>query len=87
VLSTTDANKQSSWEATTVGFSLISLVFSILEITKYISETLTPFFLLCSQVVKLTLFLAVLGLDVTEFIARVDGPYTTIGLAIDCAQM
>ncbi|KAK4231956.1 hypothetical protein QBC38DRAFT_178534 [Podospora fimiseda] len=75
------------WEATNVGFNLISLILTILEIARYLTERLTPFLLLGTQIVKITLSLAVLGLDVVAHLRSMDGFYATIGLSLDCGLL
>ncbi len=48
------------------------------------SETLTPFFMVCTHVTKLTLELAVLALDIVVYTTQSEGQWSQIGLAIDC---
>jgi hypothetical protein len=43
--------------------------------------------MICSQVIKLTLAVAVLALDIVAFLQRMDGHYSTIGLALDCGLL
>ncbi|KAK4160114.1 hypothetical protein QBC43DRAFT_347507 [Cladorrhinum sp. PSN259] len=75
------------WEATNVGFNLISMVLTLLEIARHLTERLTPFLLLSSQIIKITLSLAVLGLDVVAHLRSMDGVYATIGLSLDCGLL
>ncbi|KAK4463329.1 hypothetical protein QBC42DRAFT_69641 [Cladorrhinum samala] len=75
------------WEATNVGFNLISLVLTLLEIARYATERLTPFLMLSTHIIKLTLSLAVLGLDVVAHLRSMDGFYATIGLSLDCGLL
>ncbi|KAK4242878.1 hypothetical protein C8A03DRAFT_10957 [Achaetomium macrosporum] len=72
------------WEATNVGFNVIALILTILEIARKATERLTPFMMVCTQVVKLTLAFAVLALDIVAYLRRMDGHYSTIGLSLDC---
>lgn len=76
-----------SWEVTNFAFSVIALVLSIFEMTSLRSGMLTPFFMLCSHLIKLTLFLGILGLDVAAVASRIDGLTPAIGLAFGCLQM
>ncbi len=76
-----------SWEATNIGFSVVSLLLSIVEISKYAAEALTPFFLLSSQVVKITLAVAELALDIVVYQMQSDRNYSIVGLALDCAML
>ncbi|KAK5662573.1 hypothetical protein OQA88_8486 [Cercophora sp. LCS_1] len=73
------------WESTNVGFSTLALICTIIEISKMATETLTPFAMLCTHVLKLTLAFAMLSLDITVHIQGVDHNYSIVGLALDCA--
>jgi hypothetical protein len=75
---------ESSWESTNVGFSTIALVCTILEIAKLATEKLTPFAMLVSCVIKQTLALAMLSLDITAHITQIDYEYAIVGLSLDC---
>ncbi|KAH6847365.1 hypothetical protein B0I37DRAFT_445627 [Chaetomium sp. MPI-CAGE-AT-0009] len=75
------------WEATNVGFNLIALLLTILEIARKATERLTPFMMVCSHVIKLTLAFGVLGLDIVAYLQRIDGHYSTIGLSLDCGLL
>ncbi|GAB1317598.1 Transmembrane protein [Madurella fahalii] len=75
------------WEATNVGFNLISLVLNFIEIARKATERLTPFLMLCTHVIKLTLAFAVLALDIVAYLQRMDGHYSTIGLSLDCGLL
>ncbi|KAL2137129.1 hypothetical protein VTI74DRAFT_8761 [Chaetomium olivicolor] len=75
------------WEATNVGFNLIALVLNILEIARKATERLTPFLMVCTHVIKLTLSFAVLALDIVAYLQRMDGYYSTIGLSLDCGLL
>ncbi|KAK3496390.1 hypothetical protein B0T13DRAFT_285346 [Neurospora crassa] len=72
------------WESTQVGFSIISVALTIAEMWKARSETLTPFFMLCTHLVKYTLASGMLGLDATVYVKYPDHHYSTVGLALDC---
>ncbi|KAK4042979.1 hypothetical protein C8A01DRAFT_32923 [Parachaetomium inaequale] len=72
------------WEATNVGFNLIALVLNIVEIARKATERLTPFTMVFTHVLKLTLAFAVLALDIVAYLQRMDGHYSTIGLSLDC---
>ncbi|KAK0611583.1 hypothetical protein B0T14DRAFT_331928 [Immersiella caudata] len=72
------------WESTNVAFSTLALVLTIVEIAKLATESLTPFAMVCTHVLKLTLAFAMLGLDITVYLSRTDHQYSIIGLALDC---
>ncbi|KAK3384949.1 hypothetical protein B0H63DRAFT_174396 [Podospora didyma] len=75
------------WEGTNVGFNLVSLVLNIMEISKQATERLTPFFMLATHAIKLTLAFAILGLDVVVYIQHTDAHYSIIALALDCGLL
>ncbi|KAK4203574.1 hypothetical protein QBC40DRAFT_316291 [Triangularia verruculosa] len=75
------------WEATNVGFNLLSLLLTILELARYLTERLTPFLLVSTNLIKLTLSFAVLGLDIVAHLQKMDGYYSTIGLSLDCGLL
>ncbi|KAK3391427.1 hypothetical protein B0T20DRAFT_456623 [Sordaria brevicollis] len=72
------------WESTQVGFSSISIALTVAEIWKARSETLTPFFMLCIQIIKTALASGMLGLDAAVQIKYSERHYTIVGLALDC---
>ncbi|KAM7204588.1 hypothetical protein V8F33_001552 [Rhypophila sp. PSN 637] len=75
------------WEATNVGFSTISLVLTIIEISRLATDILTPFLMLCTHIIKLVLSLAILGLDITVYLQRTDRHYSIVALALDCGLL
>ncbi|KAH6615678.1 hypothetical protein B0J18DRAFT_287604 [Chaetomium sp. MPI-SDFR-AT-0129] len=75
------------WEATNVGFNLITLILTIVEIARKATERLTPFMMVSTQIMKLTLAFAVLALDIVAYLQRMDGYYSTIGLSLDCGLL
>lgn len=73
------------WESTNVAFSTLALVCTLIEIAKTAAETLTPFAMVCTHTLKLTLALAMLALDIVVHIQGLDHEYSSVGLALDCA--
>lgn len=73
------------WESTNVAFSTLALVCTLIEIAKTAAETLTPFAMVCTHILKLTLALAMLALDIVVHIQGLDHEYSSVGLALDCA--
>jgi hypothetical protein len=51
-----------SWEASNVACNLVALILNMIEVARLATERLTPFLMVCSHVIKLTLGLAVLAL-------------------------
>lgn len=72
---------------TNVTFSLLALILTILEITKTAGEVLTPFFMLGTHAIKLTLVFVNLALDIVVYQQRSDKNYSIVGLAIDCGLL
>ncbi|KAK3347907.1 hypothetical protein B0H65DRAFT_158689 [Neurospora tetraspora] len=72
------------WESTQVGFSFISATLTVAEVWKARSETLTPFFMLCTNLIKSTLASGMLGLDATVYVQYSNHHYSVVGLALDC---
>ncbi|KAJ9148498.1 hypothetical protein NKR23_g4793 [Pleurostoma richardsiae] len=72
------------WECVNIGFSLLSLILTILEIARVTSERLTPMTMLFTHIIKLTCSFAILALDIVVYTARSEGHWSAVGLAIDC---
>ena len=70
-----------------MGLSTLSLILTAVEISKLVAETLTPFAMVFTNVLKLTCAAAILGLDVVVYLSRTDGHWSLIGLVIDCALL
>jgi hypothetical protein len=43
--------------------------------------------MICTHIIKLTLALAVLALDIVAYLQGMDGHYSTIGLSLDCGLL
>ncbi|KAL2268399.1 hypothetical protein VTJ83DRAFT_3245 [Remersonia thermophila] len=71
------------WEASNVACNAIALVLNCLEIARLATERLTPFFMVCTHVIKFTLALAVLSLDITAYTRGIDGIYPSLGMGLD----
>lgn len=75
------------WEATNVGLSLLCVILTGLEVHRLVAETLTPFFLLACNVLKMTGAFSILALDIVVYTQRSEGNWSTIGLALDAAAL
>ncbi|EPE05226.1 hypothetical protein F503_03831 [Ophiostoma piceae UAMH 11346] len=75
------------WESTNVGLGLLCIVLTGLEVHRLVAETLTPFFLLACNVLKMTGASAILALDIVVYTQRSEGDWSTIGLALDAAAL
>ncbi|KAH8735220.1 hypothetical protein BGZ61DRAFT_528426 [Ilyonectria robusta] len=71
------------WEATNVGLAFVASVCTFYEIAKYSAESLTPWTMLFTHVMKLTCASAILALDVVVYVQRHDRHYSLIGLGLD----
>ncbi|KAL0939512.1 uncharacterized protein CTRU02_206122 [Colletotrichum truncatum] len=72
------------WESVNIGFSLICLVSTFYEVSRLAAETLTPWTMLFTHVLKFVCSLATLALDIVVFVQRKDSHYSVIGLSLDC---
>ncbi|KAK2057992.1 hypothetical protein LY76DRAFT_74417 [Colletotrichum caudatum] len=72
------------WESVNIGFSLICLISTVYEISKLAAETLTPWTMLFTHVLKIVCSLATLALDIVVFLQRTDSHYAVVGLVLDC---
>lgn len=63
--------------------SFVVALCTIFEIGKYFSESLTPWTMLFTHVVKLACASAILALDVVIYVQRDDSHYSLIGLGMD----
>lgn len=68
-----------------MGLSTVCLILTTIEISKLAAESLTPFVMVFTHVLKTTCTLAILGLDIVVYIWRTDGHWSLTGLVIDCA--
>jgi len=75
------------WESTNIGLGLLCLILTIVELAKLASETLTPWTMLFTHVLKILCSTAILVLDILIYMQRTDGYYSLIGLVIDCVLM
>lgn len=71
------------WEATNIALSFVVALCTIFEIGRYFSESLTPWTMLFTHVVKLACASAILALDVVVYVQRDDSHYSLIGLGMD----
>ncbi|KAF6801050.1 hypothetical protein CSOJ01_12052 [Colletotrichum sojae] len=72
------------WESVNIGFSLVCLLSTIYEVYRLASETLTPWTMIFTHVLKVTCSTATLALDVVVFVQRKDSHYSVVGLGLDC---
>ncbi|KFA62026.1 hypothetical protein S40285_02119 [Stachybotrys chlorohalonatus IBT 40285] len=73
------------WEVTNVGLSLVASICTFFEIYRYFAESLTPWTMLFTHVIKLTCAVAIMVLDIIVYTQRHDRHYSLIGLGIDAA--
>ncbi|KAL6870501.1 hypothetical protein J3F83DRAFT_736549 [Trichoderma novae-zelandiae] len=75
------------WEGTNVALSSVVAFCTIFEIARYFAESLTPWTMLFTHVVKLACASAILALDVVIYVQRSDSHYSLIGLGMDALLM
>jgi len=71
------------WEATNIAMSFIIAICTFFEVARYFAESLTPWTMLFTHVVKLTCASAILALDVVIYVQRSDAHYSLVGLGMD----
>ncbi|KAL7918214.1 hypothetical protein ACQKWADRAFT_324009 [Trichoderma austrokoningii] len=71
------------WEATNIAMSFVVALCTFFEIGRYFSESLTPWTMLFTHVVKLACASAILALDIVIYVQRDDSHYSLIGLGMD----
>ncbi|KAJ6441232.1 Centromere protein V [Purpureocillium lavendulum] len=74
-----------AWEATNIAMSCIVALCTFFEIVRFVSESLTPWTMLFTHVIKLTCAAAILALDVVVYVQRSDAHYSLIGIGLDAA--
>ncbi|KAK1580187.1 uncharacterized protein LY79DRAFT_521098 [Colletotrichum navitas] len=72
------------WEAVNIGFSLVCLISTVYEVSKLAAETLTPWTMLFTHVLKIVCSLATLALDIVVLLQRKDSHYSVVGLGLNC---
>ncbi|KAH7155188.1 hypothetical protein B0J13DRAFT_219985 [Dactylonectria estremocensis] len=73
------------WEATNVTLAFVASLCTLVEVGKFFSESLTPWTMLFTHVIKLSCASAILALDVVVYVQRHDRHYSLIGLGLDSA--
>ncbi|ROT42749.1 hypothetical protein SODALDRAFT_319357 [Sodiomyces alkalinus F11] len=71
------------WEILNIALPVISLVLTIYEIIRLLAETLTPWTMLFTHVVKTVCACVSLAADIVMYLERNDRHYTIAGLALD----
>lgn len=67
--------------------SVVIAAATAYEMLRYFAETLTPWTVLFTHVVKLACATAILALDVVVYVQHSDKHYSLVGLGLDCALM
>ncbi|KAL7951408.1 hypothetical protein V8C42DRAFT_7274 [Trichoderma barbatum] len=75
------------WEATNVALSAVVAICTIFEIARYFAESLTPWTMLFTHIVKLGCATAILALDVVIYVQRSGSHYSLVGLGMDALLM
>ena len=60
---------------------------TVFEVAKFISESLTPWTVLFTHVIKLACAGGLLAVDVVAHLRKVDGHYSAISLALDAGLL
>lgn len=81
------AEGRRSWEATNIAMSLVAACCTLFEMGKLMAESLTPWTMLVTHVVKLACALAILALDIAVYALRAEAHYSLVGLGLDALLM
>ncbi|KAF7561841.1 hypothetical protein G7046_g2319 [Stylonectria norvegica] len=73
-----------TWEVTNIIMAVTATNCTFYEIIKFMAESLTPWTMLFSQIIKLTAAIAVLALDAVVYVHHEDRHYSLVGLGLDC---
>ncbi|KAF3359422.1 NAD-dependent deacetylase hst4 [Verticillium dahliae VDG1] len=71
------------WEITNLGLPLIILILTLIEFVKLGAETLTPWTMVATNVVKTVCACGGMSVDVVMYIQRKDRHYSLVGLVMD----
>ncbi|KAM4056609.1 hypothetical protein HRG_003478 [Hirsutella rhossiliensis] len=74
-----------AWEAANIALSFVAACCTLFEMAKLMAESLTPWTMLFTHVVKLACALAILALDITVYVVRAEAHYSIVGLGLDAA--
>ncbi|PQK17967.1 hypothetical protein BB8028_0009g01650 [Beauveria bassiana] len=72
-----------AWEATNIAMSLVASLCTFVDIARYYTESLTPWTMLFTHVIKATCAFAILALDVAVYITLSEEKYSLIGIGLD----
>jgi hypothetical protein len=75
------------WEITGIAFPFLGLVLTIFEISKLAGETLTPWTMLFTHVLKITTTAASLTIDIVMYTKHNERHYSLVGLGMDAGLM
>lgn len=70
-----------------MAFPLLGVALTIFEVIKMIAETLTPWTMLFTHVLKIVTSCASLAIDIFVYIEHKERHYSLIALAVDAALM
>ncbi|XWW92349.1 hypothetical protein V2A60_000272 [Cordyceps javanica] len=71
------------WEVTNIVMSLIASLCTFVDVARYYTESLTPWTMLFTHVIKATCAFAILALDVAVYILLSEEKYSLVGIALD----
>lgn len=67
--------------------SLIASLCTFVDVARYYTESLTPWTMLFTHIIKATCALAILALDITVYILLSEEKYSLVGIGLDAALM
>ncbi|KAJ3473924.1 hypothetical protein NLG97_g10070 [Lecanicillium saksenae] len=72
-----------AWEVTNIVMSLVASLCTFVDIARYYTESLTPWTMLFTHIIKATCAFAILALDVAVYIILSEEKYSLIGIGLD----
>ncbi|OAA73335.1 hypothetical protein ISF_00236 [Cordyceps fumosorosea ARSEF 2679] len=72
-----------AWEVTNIAMSLIASLCTFVDAGRYYTESLTPWTMLFTHIVKATCAFAILALDVAVYVILSEEKYSLVGIALD----
>ncbi|KAF4982695.1 hypothetical protein FZEAL_1722 [Fusarium zealandicum] len=71
------------WEATNVALWFVASLCTFVEVAKFFAESLTPWTMLFTHVIKLTCAISTLALDIVVYVQHHDKHYSLVALGLD----
>ncbi|KJZ77169.1 hypothetical protein HIM_03490 [Hirsutella minnesotensis 3608] len=74
-------------QAVNIGLSFFASIWTCAEIARFMAESLTPWLMLLSNIIKLACASIILGVDIAVYLVQRDVGYPLVGLSLDAITM